>query len=103
MENPAAVYEKLIDCVKILYKKAQLVHGDLSEYNIMMCRGKPILFDFSQAVKTEHPLAHEFLKRDIANLTRFFEDLCIKVEPVDRVYRGIVEKYGERAERNYSS
>ena len=91
MKNPLEVYGKILSYIKALYKKVKVVHGDLSEYNIMMWKEKPVFFDFSQAVKTEHPLAQELLKRDIANVTRFFEDLQIKVKSVDHVHKRIVE------------
>lgn len=56
-----------------LYRRAELVHGDLSEYNIMVKEGELVLFDFGQAVLTSHPLAEELLKRDISNVLHYFE------------------------------
>ncbi len=97
MKKPRSVYRKLMGYIELLYEKAQLVHGDLSEYNIMMWKGKPVIFDFSQTVKIGHPLTHELLKRDISNLTRFFEVLRVKVESVDIVYERVVGKHGKHA------
>ena len=53
--------------------KIGLVHSDLSEYNILLYRGKPYLIDFSQAVTKKHPLFHEFLERDRRNINLFFK------------------------------
>src|SRR5438445_8576020 len=39
-------YKKIIELIKQLYDKAKLVHGDLSEYNIMIPAGYPVLIDF---------------------------------------------------------
>ena len=66
-------YLAIIRAIKTLYTKAELVHADLSEYNMFKYKNKIVLFDFGSAVSIKHPLADEFLKRDILNLNRFFE------------------------------
>jgi len=73
-----------------LYRKADLVHGDLSEYNIMIWKRKPVIFDVSQAVPTSHPMAEELLRRDLGNLNRFFSRLGVKVLSVDEAYKKVV-------------
>ena len=88
--DPAKVYEVLLTFVERLYRKAELVHGDLSEYNIMMWKGKPVIFDVAQAVPTSHPMAEFFLRRDLANVNRFFNRLGVKVLSVDEAYRRVV-------------
>jgi RIO kinase 1 len=88
--DPEKVYEILLTYVERLYRKAELVHGDLSEYNIMMWKGKPVIFDIAQAVPTSHPMAEFFLRRDLANLNRFFSRLGVKVLPVDEAYKRVV-------------
>lgn len=91
LENPEEVYLELLEAVRLLYRKAELVHGDLSEYNIMYFKGKPVLFDLSQAVLLSHPLADELLRRDLRNLNRFFGKLGVKVKPEEEAYRWVVE------------
>ena len=59
--------------VKRLYRKAGLVHADLSEYNIFKFGGQRILFDMGSAVLTTHPEARQLLLRDVTNLVRFFK------------------------------
>ena len=88
--DPAEVYEVLLTFVERLYRKAELVHGDLSEYNIMMWKGKPVIFDVAQAVPVSHPMAEFFLRRDLGNVNRFFSRLGVKVLPVDEAYRKVV-------------
>jgi RIO kinase 1 len=88
--DPAKVYAVLLTYVERLYKKAALVHGDLSEYNIMMWKGKPVVFDVAQAVPVSHPMAELFLRRDLANVNRFFNRLGVKVLSVDEAYRRVV-------------
>jgi len=89
-EDPEKVYKLIVTYIKRLYQKAKLVHGDLSEYNIMMWKGKPVVFDVSQSVALQHPMADFMLRRDITNVNRFFSRLNVKVYPVEELYRMVV-------------
>jgi RIO kinase 1 len=72
-------YLQTIEQVSLLYQRAQLVHADLSEYNIFKtCRGI-MLFDFGSAVDVKHPNSKQFLVRDIVNVNRFFTKRGIEV------------------------
>lgn len=75
VKHPKRVYDQILISVKKLYQKAKLVHGDLSEYNIMIWKNQPVLFDVSQAVSLEHPMADQLLRRDLENLNRYFNRL----------------------------
>jgi len=88
--NPERAYRLLLTYLKRLYGKAELVHGDLSEYNIMMWKGKPVLFDMAQAVPISHPMAQFFLQRDLANINRFFSKLGVSVLSTDEIYKQVV-------------
>jgi RIO kinase 1 len=91
-QYPECVYKIIVTYLKRLYRKAKIVHGDLSEYNIMMWKGKPVVFDVSQSVSIQHPLADFMLRRDIANVNRFFSRLDVEVIPEDELYRLVVGK-----------
>ena len=91
-ENPEKVYKIIVTYLKRLYQKAKIVHGDLSEYNMMMWKGKPVVFDVSQSVSIQHPLADFMLKRDITNVNRFFKRLNIDVIPDEELYTKVVGK-----------
>jgi len=65
-------FEVVLDYMRLLYQKGRLVHSDLSEYNIMVEDELPVFIDFGQAVVLDHPLAEEFLRRDVKNILRFF-------------------------------
>ncbi|MGB3908597.1 MAG: serine protein kinase RIO [Methanomethylovorans sp.] len=69
------VYDILIDYIKRLYVDAELVHADLSEYNILIEPElmEPVLIDMGQSVTIEHPKADQFLLRDIKNIVRHFK------------------------------
>lgn len=83
LENPQEVYDKLFGNLKRMYRETQLVHADFSEYNVLMLDGEPIIIDVGQAVLNTHPMAMEFLKRDISNLARFFRKHGIKSDEND--------------------
>jgi RIO kinase 1 len=89
-ENPEETYSILLEYVKRLYWKADLVHGDLSEYNVMVWQRRPVVFDMGQSVPTSHPMAGYLLRRDLNNLNRFFSRLGVNVTPVDEVYIEVV-------------
>ncbi len=72
LNDPRKVFETIRLDMKKLYNDGNLVHGDLSEYNILMKNDVPVLIDISQGVIREHPRAEEFLKRDVSNVCRFF-------------------------------
>ncbi len=73
-ENPRKIFEKVVEYMAKLYR-CNLVHGDLSEYNILIDENEePILIDFSQAVPLDHPNAMEFLERDVRNICRYFSE-----------------------------
>ena len=77
-------YKSAVILIKQLYKKARLVHGDFSEYNIFKTENGLVLFDLGSAVDLEHPKAHEFLKRDIENISNFFVKRGLTVKnPID--------------------
>ena len=73
IQNPEAGFQRVLDDVKRLWKNEELVHGDLSEYNILLdSEGELYFIDFSQGVHTSHPEAEELLRRDIENVAKFF-------------------------------
>lgn len=51
---------------------AGVVHGDLSDFNILLTRHGPVIIDFPQAVDPAHNRnARQLLIRDVRNLTSF--------------------------------
>lgn len=90
LKNPERIYRWILTYVKRLYRKAKLVHGDLSEYNIMIWEGKPILFDLSQAVPLEHPNATQFLTRDLENLHRYFKKIGVDILSEKEMLRWVI-------------
>ncbi|MDG5777884.1 serine/threonine-protein kinase Rio1 [Haloarculaceae archaeon H-GB2-1] len=71
VENPETAYEVVREYMRRLYD-AGLVHGDLSEYNIVVHDDQIFFLDLGQAVTVHHPNAEEFLDRDCENVANFF-------------------------------
>jgi len=72
VENPQTAYEVVAEYARRLYR-AGLVHGDLSEYNVVVTpEGELCVIDLGQAVTVHHPNAEEFLRRDCRNVANFF-------------------------------
>jgi Serine/threonine protein kinase involved in cell cycle control len=90
-EVDANDYAQAISILGDLYKKAKLVHGDFSEYNIFKTEKGLVVFDLGSGVDLRHPNAHEFLKRDINNIGRFFNKRGILVEDSDKIFEDIVK------------
>jgi hypothetical protein len=98
---PQREYSQVLVAMHVMWNKCKLVHGDLSEYNILYCpappspappspaptsthshatvpplpssyhRGHVVIIDVSQSVEHEHPNALSFLRRDATNVNVF--------------------------------
>lgn len=87
------LYCQTLAAIRRLYHCARLIHGDLSEYNILLCpkwqvkKGivlspgertgddedlQVVLIDFGQAVDIKHPQGSYLLERDLSTVTQFF-------------------------------
>jgi len=71
IENPETAFEVVREYMCRLYD-AGLVHGDLSEYNVVFHEGQLVVIDMGQAVTVHHPNATDFLERDCENVAAFF-------------------------------
>jgi RIO kinase 1 len=60
---------------------ADRVHGDLSAFNVLWWRERPVIIDFSQAVDAvTHPAARDLLHRDVARLAAHFERFGVAID-----------------------
>ncbi len=74
LKQPDKIFNIILKNVEKAYQKAQIIHGDLSEFNIIITpKFKPLLIDWPQWVSISHPNALFYLQRDITNLCNFFE------------------------------
>ena len=86
-KEPLNLFNEILSFIKLLYQKAKLVHGDLSEFNILYHNQSPVVIDISQAVAIQHPKAEVYLARDIKNIFQYFDKLGIETpDPTDFYY-----------------
>ncbi|TQQ81932.1 serine/threonine-protein kinase Rio1 [Halonotius roseus] len=71
VENPETAYEVVREYMRRLHA-AGLIHGDLSEYNMIIHDGELVIIDLGQAVTVHHPNAGDLLRRDCENVAAFF-------------------------------
>lgn len=89
-DNPEEFFEKIINNMKTLYKKAGLVHADLSGFNILNHNENPVMIDFSQSTQLNNPNAKEYLKRDIKNICTLFKKWKIESNQ-DQIFKDIIK------------
>jgi RIO kinase 1 len=68
-----------VQCVMIMrhmYQRCRLVHGDLSEYNVLWHKQQIYVIDVSQSVETDHPAALDFLRKDAATINDYFQKVA---------------------------
>jgi RIO kinase 1 len=71
-DSAAALYADLRGQV-VRMLTCDLIHGDLSPYNVLLGREGPVVIDFPQVVGAAHNgHAESFLQRDLQNLHSFF-------------------------------
>ncbi len=78
-DSPSSFYKKSKQYDARLYR-AGLVHGDLSEFNILNLDQTPVFIDLSHATSISNPISKELLERDVKNLCRFFSKLGLKLD-----------------------
>ncbi len=93
LEDSVDVFNRVIEMIERGVRKAQLVHADLSEYNILWF-DEPVFIDVSQSVLMVHSNAREYLYRDIQNITRYFRRLGVETEDPEVILEYILSGEG---------
>ena len=85
-KNPEEFFNELIDQLKLFVNEANLIHGDLSNYNILNYNEHPVIIDVSQSVVKDNPISRELLERDIKTLVHEYKRLGVdtSVEAVSK-------------------
>ncbi|XP_062577269.1 serine/threonine-protein kinase RIO3-like isoform X2 [Saccostrea cucullata] len=90
VEDYEDAYEQVIKIMDTMQNKCALVHGDLSEYNLLWYQDKVWVIDVSQAVELTHPKAMEFLFRDCTNVCKFFKKAGVhNVKEAEKLFNQI--------------
>jgi RIO kinase 2 len=72
LEHPGDALEMILDNVAAAYAKG-IIHGDLSEFNIMADGETCWIIDWPQWVESTHPNARGILERDVGNVVAYFK------------------------------
>jgi RIO kinase 2 len=73
IQEPEKILKEILRNVRKAYLKAHIIHGDLSDYNIILKPdGHILIIDWPQYVKSDHANAEELLERDLKNVLTFF-------------------------------
>ncbi len=71
LENAEEVLNMILDEVASMYK-AGIVHGDLSQYNILVSEEGIWFIDFPQSIEVREEGFQDILKRDVENILTYF-------------------------------
>lgn len=72
LENPEDVLEMILDETKAMFLR-EIIHGDLSQYNILVNPEGIWIIDFPQSITLEYEDWEWFLRRDVENVLRYFK------------------------------
>ncbi len=80
-DDTERIFNRIVEYMNMLYTGAELIHADLSEYNILVDMNdmSPVIIDMGQSVTTDHFNAETFLIRDVNNIARFFNKLNVRI------------------------
>ncbi|OIR59147.1 MAG: atypical/RIO/RIO1 protein kinase [Amphiamblys sp. WSBS2006] len=85
-DETEALYRQALKHTRALYKKCRLVHGDLSEYNLLVYKNTLYVIDVSQSVENDNPRSLDFLRRDCFNVLAFFKTRGIETISVRQFF-----------------
>jgi RIO kinase 2 len=71
-EQVLPILDLVLDEMQTAYREGY-VHADMSEYNVFVTNEGVVVFDWPQAVPTDHENAKELLTRDVENIVSYFE------------------------------
>lgn len=71
VENPEEVLSMILEEVRKMYERG-VVHGDLSQFNILVSGEGIWIIDFPQSVGLDDSNAEEYLVRDVKNILEYF-------------------------------
>lgn len=73
-----------------MFQECNLIHADLSEYNMLWHDDRLWFIDVSQSIEPTHPCALELLARDCENVVNFFKKSGVsKVKSVEELFHHV--------------
>lgn len=91
-KNPESFFNQLLKELKLFVNEAKLVHGDLSNFNIINHNEKPLIIDVSQSVVLDNPIAKDLFERDVKTIVKEYKRLGVETS-YNEVYEYINPKF----------
>jgi RIO kinase 1 len=118
MDLASQFYIQMMVIVRRMYHVCKLVHADLSEWNVLVHKplsydtpsstsnntindstpsAEPQLYviDVSQSVEHDHPLAFDFLRKDLTNVDAFFKGKRVRTVGLRRGFEWVISEWTE--------
>lgn len=93
-EMDSLLYIALLPMMRTMYQSCRLVHGDLSEYNLLVTDdGRLHVIDVGQAVEIDHPLSHDLLRSDLGNCFAFFSRRGVQCPPIRHAFAFVADEH----------
>jgi RIO kinase 1 len=90
------LWDQLVDAMRVL-ARCQIVHGDLSAYNILVSDGRLVLIDLPQVVDVvSNPNGPDFLARDVRNVGSWFVSHGLSDVDPETLLRELLRESGMR-------
>ena len=84
------LWRQMVDALSVL-ARAQVAHGDLSPYNVLVHEGRLVLIDLPQIVDViANPQGAEFIARDVRNVATWFAARGLPADLID--VDGLIER-----------
>lgn len=91
-EEARPLFEFVMNNIE-LWLKHNLIHADLSPFNVLYWEGKLRVIDFPQAVDPRfNPNAYDLLERDISNLCRYWSRYGVQADP-ERIAKNLWRRF----------
>ena len=93
-DQVVGVLELILSEMALAYEEG-FVHADMSEYNLFVDTDGITIFDWPQAVPTDHENSDELLRRDVSNVVNYFRrkyPAQVDAVDVDGIADAIVEE-----------
>lgn len=82
-KNPEEFFEKIIEGI-IGLLNVNLIHGDLSNFNILNFQENPVFIDMSQGTVIKDQDSENLLRRDLKNVFRAFKQINIDEDAITK-------------------
>ncbi len=100
IDDPLFIFKKIINQMILIYQKANMIHGDLGEFNVIIDeKGNILIIDWLQWIPSEHPNAHSILKRDMENLCTYFKKKFRIKTDVNEILSSFYQKKRKRKKK----